>query len=64
MRATLIRKSFLERQVEGLRDTVMGSDVKVYKANSDWTKGEYVGIEPATEYSPNFTRTSMKDNAR
>lgn len=49
-----------ERDVNGLSEYGIPSDVKIYSANPDGTKGKLLRVEPATVFSPNFNRSTFK----
>lgn len=45
------------RRVEGLRERVAASEVRVYKANADGSRGEYIGSYEPTDiidYTRNY----------
>ncbi len=56
----LTRQSYFKRQVEGLREVGDVSEVRVFRANPDGSIGEFIGVEPATQFAPNFTRTTPR----
>jgi hypothetical protein len=54
----LIKHNHLETVVEGIREEVRPSDVRIYKANPDGSKGELKEIVPLEHYTMfNFNRS-------
>lgn len=49
-----------ERDVNDLREYGIPSAVMVYSANPDGTKGEFLRVEPATVFCPDFNRSTPK----
>jgi hypothetical protein len=54
----LIKHNHLETVVEGIREEVRPSDVRIYKANPDGSRGELKEVIPLEHYTMfNFNRS-------
>ena len=61
----LIPRNYLETRIEGIREEVSPSDVRVYKANPDGSRGELVRIDQLENYTMlNFNRSHYGRNKK
>lgn len=59
---SFLPRSKAERMVFGLRDFVSPSEVRVFRANPDGSKGGFLRVEPAKTYVSKFNPSNkLKD---